>query len=150
MDAPARLLRVGAATQESSTDITGQLIGSCQSLRAFGKTGLPVPRALPGHLHKTLCPCQFLTDPSSSWKNRSHQTRGGRLTHARCPERWTLTQNGSLQQEGCRLDTSEQVQNCHNLQGPEPDNCDDSASLFHLCPSFANSPSPQTSGFSFI
>lgn len=42
----------------------------------------PVPRALPGHLHKTLCLCQFLatTDPSSSLKNQSHQTREGRLT----------------------------------------------------------------------
>lgn len=84
-------IRVGAATQESSTDITHWLIGSCQSLRVSGKPASPVPRALPGHLHKTLSLCQLLTDPSSSWKNQSHQPRGGRPTHARCPERWTLT-----------------------------------------------------------
>lgn len=60
----------------------------------------PVPRALPGYLHKTLCPCQFLTDPSSSRKNQSHQTRGGRLTRAKGPQSRTLAGNGSKKDAG--------------------------------------------------
>lgn len=69
----------------------------------------PVPRALPGHLHKTLCLCQFLatTDPSSSLKNQSHQTKEGRLTHATCPERWTLTRKADCS----KRDTGETQRN---------------------------------------
>lgn len=81
--------------REAALTSPAGLIGSCQSLRVFGKTSLRFPEHSLGIYIKPAAPANSSpTDPSSSRKNQSHQTRGGRLTRAKCPQSRTLACNG--------------------------------------------------------